>query len=91
MRTTQIHVDAEKDYVFLSLKKWYSYADKEELIPKLRVEFYASDSTKISKIGIKKATLLQVVCEDSRVNDCSFEVYVARLRSHLAETFIKIT
>jgi hypothetical protein len=88
--TYQLHVDAEKDYILLFLKKWYAYSAKEELIPDLEVEFYLSDSTKVTKKGTKKATRICVTCEDRRLNDLSIQVYVDRLKEYLRQTFVNV-
>jgi len=85
-----LHVDAEKDYLLLCLKKWYAYSAKEELIPQVEVEFYLSDSVKVTRAGTKKATRICVMCDDRRANELSFEVYKERFVDYLKQTFVKV-
>ena len=85
-----LHVDAEKDYLLLCLKKWYAYSAKEELIPQVEVEFYLSDATKVTRSGVKKATRICATCDDRRANELSFDVYVDRFKAYIRETFLKV-
>lgn len=82
------HVDVEKDYVLLCLRKWLVYSSKQELIPKLELDYYLTEAVKVTKVGVKKATV--IYCMIDGVNQLSIEVYRDRLLAFLKETFYTV-
>lgn len=84
------HIDVEKDYIFLCVKKWLAYSEKQELIPKLEVEYYVTESFKITKNGTKKACILHCLIEEKQFNQLSYDIYMERFHSFLQDTFVKV-
>jgi hypothetical protein len=84
MKVMSIYIDADKDYVALFLKKWSSYVAKEELIPKIVVEFYLTECSKFTANGLKKATMLHGLVE---TNQLSYDVYIEHMTRKMKETF----
>jgi hypothetical protein len=81
------HIDVEKEYIFLCVKKWLAYSIQQELIPKLEFDFYVTECHKITKTGTKKASVLCCLIDDARLNQLSIEIYTDRLQMFLKETF----
>ena len=79
MRSVRFHLDVEKDYVALCLKKWIAHCLKEELIPKLEVEFYITEAIKFPN---KKTTILYGLFPQT--NELSFDIYIEKLREWLS-------
>jgi hypothetical protein len=84
------HIDVEKEYIFLCVKKWLTYSGKHELIPKLEFEYYVTESHKITKNGAKKASILHCLLEEKQFNQLSYDIYMERFHSFLQDTFVKV-
>lgn len=84
------HIEVEKEYIFLCLKKWLAYSIKQELIPKLEFDFYVVESKKVSKEGIKNSSILYCIINADRLNQLSIDIYTDRLYIFLKETFTKV-
>ena len=85
MFSTTFFLDAQKEYVYLLLKKWSVFSSKEELIPSLVPDFYVTESFKVTPTGVKNSCMLYVVIDI--VSQISIDVYLDRLYSYIKETF----
>ena len=87
MFSTRFHIDVQKEYIYLCLKKWTAFSTKEESIPSLDPEFYVTESFKITKTGIKPSCILYAIIDNSRLSQISLDIYLDRLHSYIKETF----
>lgn len=85
MKSAYVYLDVESDYVTLCLKKWMAHSAKEELIPKLAVEFYLTSAVKFPS---KKATVLHVLVDTE--NELAFDIYREHLQKWLSIFPLKV-
>jgi hypothetical protein len=65
-----------------------AHVEKEELIPKLEVDFYVSECVKVTPLKKVKASNVEVMIGET--NSLSREVYEEKLYCFLNETFKKV-
>jgi hypothetical protein len=83
----RIYIDIEKEYIILSIKKWYHFIEKQECIPKIDFNFYVDDCIHVIKNGTKKASNIYGFIDDSKKTKLEIEVYVENFKLYLEKTF----
>lgn len=84
----RIYIDIEKEYIILSIKKWHTFIEKQECIPKIDFNFYVDECIHIAKDSKdKKSTSICGVIDDSKKTKLEIEVYVENFKIYLEKTF----
>jgi|LauGreDrversion4_2_1035121.scaffolds.fasta_scaffold10386_7 hypothetical protein len=90
MTSFRIHLDIEKEYIILAIKKWYTFIEKEEsVIPNLDFNFYIKESIHVTKKESKKSSILYGVFDDSKRASIDVEIYIDEFAKYLKRTFDK--
>lgn len=86
-RSFRIHLNIEKEYIILCIKKWFSLIEKTECIPKIDFNFYLNESINVLKNETKNSTILYGVIDDKNKTQLEIDIYIEIFCSHLQKSF----
>jgi len=88
MTSFRFHLNIEKEYIILAIKKWHNYIKESEYnIKKIDVEFYINECINVKKDGIKKSSILYCIIDDEKLAEIDAKTYIEYFTTHLKKAF----
>lgn len=88
MSSFRFHLNIEKEYIILAIKKWNNYIkEKEHNLKKINSEFYIQECINVKKDGIKKSCILYCIIDNEKLAEIDSENYIDYFTTHLKKAF----